>query len=121
MTQRGKSTSDLEYRDEIKTDYYLTENARKAFEMALSLKSDKELAAKICYAGALCERNQYLVKYFSEKPDDYNQTDAYLAKMKKNELPKYRNFFTKLWKNYQDTQYQKMVLKECETYANFVK
>ncbi|MCF8323576.1 MAG: hypothetical protein K9I84_01355 [Leadbetterella sp.] len=121
LTQRGKSTSDLEYQDEIKTDYYLTENARKAFEMALSLKSDKELAAKICYAGALCERNQYLVKYYSEKPDDYNQTDAYLAKMKKNELPKYRTFFTKLWKNYQDTQYQKMVLKECETYANFVK
>jgi hypothetical protein len=121
LTQRGKSTSDLEYQDEIKTDYYLTENARKAFEMALSLKSDKELAAKICYAGALCERNQYLVKYYSEKPNDYNQTDAYFAKMKKNELPKYRTFFTKLWKNYQDTQYQKMVLKECETYANFVK
>ena len=107
--------------DEIKTDYYLTENARKAFEKALSLNPEKELSAKICYAGALCERNQYLVKYYSEKPDDYNQSESYFAKMKKSELPKYRTFFTKLWKNYKDTQYQKMVLKECETYANFVK
>jgi hypothetical protein len=121
LTQRGKSTSDLEYNDDIKTDYYLTETARKAFEKALALNPEKELAAKICYAGAMCERNQYLVKYYSEKPEDYNQEGAYLAKMKKNELPKYRTFFTKLWKNYQDTQYQKMVLKECETYANFVK
>ncbi len=121
LTQRGKSTADLEYNDELKSDYYLTENARKAFEKAIALNPEKELAAKICYAGALCERNQYLVKYYSEKPDDYNQTDAYLAKMKKIELPKYRTFFSKLWKNYQNTQYQKMVLKECETYANFVK
>ncbi|MCP9761903.1 hypothetical protein [Lacihabitans soyangensis] len=121
LTQRGKSTADLEYNDELKSDYYLTENARKAFEKALSLNPDQELAAKICYAGALCERNQYLVKYYSERPDDYAQEEAYTAKMRKNELSKYRTFFTKLWKNYQNTQYQKMVLKECETYANFVK
>ncbi|MCP9755729.1 hypothetical protein EGI26_11235 [Lacihabitans sp. CCS-44] len=121
LTQRGKSTADLEYNDELKSDYYLTENARKAFEEALSLSPEKELAAKICYAGALCERNQYLVKYYSERPDDYSQEESYTAKMRKNELPKYRTFFTKLLKNYQDTQYQKMVLKECETYANFVK
>lgn len=121
LTQRGKSTADLEYNDELKSDYYLTENARKAFEKALSLSPEKELAAKICYAGALCERNQYLVKYYSERPDDYSQEESYTAKMRKNELPKYRTFFTKLLKNYQDTQYQKMVLKECETYANFVK
>jgi hypothetical protein len=121
LIQRGKSTADLEYNDELKSDYYLTENARKAFEKALSLSPEKELAAKICYAGALCERNQYLVKYYSERPDDYSQEESYTAKMRKNELPKYRTFFTKLLKNYQDTQYQKMVLKECETYANFVK
>lgn len=121
LTHRGKSTADLEYQDEIKTDYYLTENARKAFEKALALNPEKEFAAKVCYAGALCERNQYLVKYYSEKPDDYSQSESYFAKMGKTELPKYRTFFTKLWKNYKDTQYQKMVLKECETYANFVR
>lgn len=121
LTQRGKSTSDLEYNEDLKSEYYLTETAIKAFEKALALNPEKELAAKICYAGALCERNQYLVKYYSEKPDDYNQSESYFVKMGKTELPKYRNFFTKLWKNYKDTQYQKMVLKECETYANFVK
>ena len=119
LTQRGKSMSDLEYKDEIKSDYYQTSSVKKAFLKALSLNPDKELAAKICYGGALCERNQYLVKFYSEKPDDYNQNEAYLAKMSSQELPKYRSFFTNLLKKYNDTQYQKMVLQECETYANF--
>ena len=121
LTHRFKSVSDLEYNDNIKTEYYLTKNARKAFEKAIALSPEKELAAKICYAGALCERNQYLVKYYSEKPSDYNQEDAYFAKMKKSELPNYRTFLTQLMITYQETKYQKMVLKECETYAKFVR
>ena len=120
LTVRHKSEYDLQYEENKSSDYYSTDKAKKCFEKALSLKPEAELAARICYAGALCERNQYLVKFYANQPEDYEKQDAYTAEMIKNELPKFRSYFNKLWQNYRTTQYHKEVLKECLTYSEFV-
>ncbi len=120
LTQRHKSEYDLQYEETKSLDFYSTDIAKKCFEKALTLKPGNELAAKICYAGALCERNQYLVKFYANQPDDYEKQDAYAAEMIKSELPKFRTFFNKLWQNYRTTQYHKEVLNECITYSDFV-
>lgn len=121
LQKREKSELDLRYIEDISGNYYTNREAIASFEMALSMNPEIELAAKICYAGALCERNQYLVKFYEGYPEDYEKEEAYIANMKAQELPKFRSYFTKLWQNYQDTQYQKQVLKECQTYAQITR
>jgi hypothetical protein len=123
LIKREKSSYELEYGEVHKEDYYTTEKARSYFEKALAANPDAELGAKICYAGALCERNQYLIKYYEGRPDSYDEKeiDDYYKKMVASELPGFRTFFEKLKTTYRETQYQKMVLKECETYSAYLK
>ena len=121
LSSRHKSEYDLQYEETKSLDFYSTDEARKCFDKALSLKPEAELAARICYAGALCERNQYLVKFYANQPEDYDKHEGYTAEMIKNELPKFRSYFNKLWQNYRTTQYHKEVLKECITYSDFVR
>jgi hypothetical protein len=119
--KRAKSSYELQYpQDNLQVDFYTTAKAKKCFENALKLSKNDELSAEICYAAALCERNQYLVKFYSNQPDDYDKLDAYLLQMVNDELPKYRTYFNKLWRDYRNTKYHKMIVKECQTYAEFV-
>jgi hypothetical protein len=121
FVDRYRSNYELEYNKNTKNNnYYTTQNAKKYFEKALALNPDSELGAKITYALALCQRNEYWVEYYAWKPSDYEQHDKYLEKMTKKVLPKYQTYLTLLHDKYADTQYQKMLLKECATYRDFV-
>ncbi|MFN8429134.1 MAG: hypothetical protein U0V04_04080 [Spirosomataceae bacterium] len=121
LSHREKSSMELEYNKDLSGDYYTTENVLKYYEKALQKNPDPELGAKICYAGALCERNNYWVKFYKNRPTDYDQEEAYLAKMSAEELPKFRKFFGILKSKYQNAKYEDMILKECITYANYLK
>ena len=110
------------YMDAKDADYYATETAKQYFKKALDAQPNAELAAKICYGGALCERNQYLLNYWKDYPQDYDEQKLkdYQAKAESTILPKYRTFFSLLRDKYRNTQYEKMVIEECSTYKSFV-
>jgi hypothetical protein len=121
LVDRYRSNYDLEYNKFTKNNnYYTTQNSRKYFEKALSLNPDKELAAKITYALALCQRNEYWVEYYAGVPTNYEDNHKYFEKMSKNILPKYRTYMALIRDKYADTHYQKMLLEECATYRDFV-
>ncbi len=122
LIKRSRSHYELQYPElpeSLKLEYYSNSKTIEYFKNALNANPDKELAAKICYGGALCERNQYWVKFNEDNPEDYNQQEAYLAKMSSTVLPKYKTFFKELREKYNDTQYHKMLLNECSTFANY--
>ncbi len=123
LIRREKSSYEMEYTGDKKDSYYTTENARLYFEKALKAGPEPEAGARICYAGALCERNQYLMKYYSGRPDTYEKEDldAYFDQMTRKELPAFRTFFEKLKTTYRNTRYQQMLIRECETYAGYLK
>jgi hypothetical protein len=120
LSKRKRSEYDLMQGNTLSDDFYTTKNARKCFDQALRLQPSAELAAKICYAGALCERNQYLAHYYSSQPKDFEKLEQHSAQMTQTQLPKYRTYFSLLWQKYRNTQYHKEIMNECETYAAFV-
>lgn len=123
MLKRERSSVEFPgFGDTPSDDYYATKTAKMYFEKALAAQPNAELAAKICYGGALCERNQYWISYWSKYPQDYDEAKiaAYQKKAETNLLPTYRTFFTLLREKYSHTQYEKLILEECATYENYV-
>jgi hypothetical protein len=105
----------------IYDNYYSNKNLIPDLQKALKLTKDKELGAKICYLGALSERHEYESEFSKNYPDSYDEVEiaAYNKKMIAEVRPKYLSFFSKLYGNYQNAAYEKMVLKECITYQNY--
>ncbi len=121
FSERYWSSAEIEYGQPTETDYYTNSYAKMCFDKALSAKPDPELAAKICYMGALCERNAYYISYALGKPKSFNQEeiDAYHIRMETKVKPEYQTYFKKLKTEFDETAYESEVIKECITYVNY--
>lgn len=121
FSDREWSIIEIEYGDPTDEDYFTNSYAKECFEKALAANPEPELGAKICYAGALCERNQYHVAFSNGKPDTYKQEeiDYYRIKMETSVKPTFQSFFKRLKNQYDETTYESQVIKECMSYVDF--
>ncbi|MFT7436158.1 MAG: hypothetical protein ACI8UX_001958 [Psychromonas sp.] len=121
FSDREWSSMEILYGETTDEDYFTNAYAKECFEKALAANPDPELGAQICYMGALCEKNQYYLAYAKGKPNTYNpeELNRYDVKMTKGVLPTFQSFFRRLKKQYDDTQYESQVIKECMSYVEY--
>ena len=121
FSDREWSVLEIEYGDPTDEDYFTNSYAKECFEKALAVNPEAELGAKICYLGALCERNQYQVAFVNGKPNTYQEEelDYYRIKMETSVKPTFQSFFKRLKNQYDETTYESQVIKECMSYVDF--
>ncbi|AWV99424.1 hypothetical protein [Arcticibacterium luteifluviistationis] len=121
FSDREWSSMEIQYGEPTSEDYFTNTYAKECFEKALAANPEAELGAKICYMGALCERNQYFVAYTNGKPNTYKQEelDYYRIKMETSVKPTFQSFFKRLKNKYDETAYESQVIKECMSYVSF--
>jgi hypothetical protein len=121
FSERYRSSAEIEYGNPTSDDYFTNTFAKACFEKALAANPDPELGAKICYAGSLCERNEYYFTYATEMPDTFNEEelDYYRIRMETRIKPGFQKFFSRLKSDYEATHYENEVIKECITYRNY--
>ena len=120
FSDREWSVLEIEYGNSTDEDYFTNSYAKECFEKALAANPAAELGAKICYMGALCERNQYQVAYVNGKPNTYKEElDYYRIKMETSVKPTFQSFFKRLKNQYDETAYESQVIKECMSYLDF--
>jgi tetratricopeptide (TPR) repeat protein len=121
FSDREWSIMEIEYGDPTDEDYFTNSYAKECFEKALAANPEPELGAKICYAGALCEQNQYHIAFTNGKPETYKQEDIdyYRIKMETSVKPTFQSFFKRLKNKYDQTAYESQVIKECMSYVDF--
>jgi hypothetical protein len=99
------------------TDHYLSDNglakkARAHYELVISKSNDKELNARCLYMMAKCELNAY---YNSGPEFNY---DGYDGTVDSDTKP-YKTSFKTLKKDYTDTRFYKMIIKECSFFRYY--
>jgi tetratricopeptide (TPR) repeat protein len=121
FSDRMWGAMEIEYGDPTDEDYFTNDYAKVCFEKALAANPEPELGAQICYMGALCERNQYYIAYTNGRPDTYKQEelDYYRIKMETSVKPTFQSFFKRLKNQYDETEFESQVIKECITYVNY--
>ncbi|KPM48791.1 hypothetical protein AFM12_09450 [Jiulongibacter sediminis] len=121
FSDRMWGAMEIEYGDPTDEDYFTNDYAKACFEKALAANPEPELGAQICYMGALCERNQYYIAYTNGRPDTYKQEelDYYRIKMETSVKPTFQSFFKRLKNQYDETEFESQVIKECITYVNY--
>ena len=89
-----------------------SKTAHKYYQQTIDMSNDNELNARCSYLIAKCELN----KYYNEGSNDvYTMT---ISKYSDIELPKSKGF--KLLKeNYSDTEFHKLIIKECSYYKYY--
>lgn len=101
-------------------NYYSNLSSISCFENAAQYCTDKNLGAKISYLGAMAERNKFWAQYYKNQPNDYEKRDAYHQTQMGIFNSKFISFFKLLKSKFNNSEYEKMILKECETYSDFV-
>ena len=101
-------------------NYYSNLSSISCFENAAKYCTDKNLGAKISYLGAMAERNKFWAQYYKNQPNDYEKRDAYHQTQMGIFNSKFMSFFKLLKSKFNNSEYEKMILKECETYSDFV-
>ncbi len=79
--------------------------AKKYYQKAMDLSTDKEFKAKCCFMAAKCEQNDY-----------FNSTE-----FDGNKAIKSGKYYNLMQENYSKTNYYKEVLKECSYFNTFQK
>jgi len=101
----------------LATNYYGLNEANKAINNALKYCKDPEICARIAYLGAMAEKGIY---WFDEssinKITVYRDNTLENKRMKKLFNKRYRKKFNILKTKYSNTQYSKMLLKECDEF-----
>ncbi|UBM57873.1 hypothetical protein LAG90_13770 [Marinilongibacter aquaticus] len=121
LAQRGWSVGDLRY-DRSDSDYFTNGFAKICLQHALEAKPDQELGAKISYIGALVERNQYTLALIEGEPRSYSSEGDknYLDRMEREVKPKFSYFFKQLHEEYNQAEYEKMIIRECLSYQAYL-
>lgn len=101
-------------------NYYSNLSAITCFENAAKYCTDKNLGAKISYLGAMAEGHKFWAEYYKNQPKDYEKQDAYHQAQMGIFNSKFMSFFKLLKSKFNNSEYEKMILKECETYSDFV-
>ncbi|WP_341228018.1 hypothetical protein [uncultured Arcticibacterium sp.] len=121
FSDREWSAMEIQYGEPTSEDYFTNSYAKECFEHALAANPEPELGAKICYLGALCEKNQYFIAYTNGQPNTYKkeELDYYRIKMETSVKPTFQSFFKRLKNKYDETAYESQVIKECMSYVGF--
>jgi len=101
-------------------DYYANMSAIICLENASRYCKDKNLGAKISYLGAMAERNKFWSQYYKNQPEDYEKQEKYHQDQMLTFEKQYRNFFQLLSEKFNGDDYEKMIIKECEGYKDFL-
>ena len=122
LSKDYRSTVEIPYGEITNEDYYTNMYTKELMEKALAKKPNQELGAKICYLGAMAERNQYYLAYVKGEPTygTYEEMQQYERKMEQSVKPTFWSFFNRLKNKYHSTAYEQQVINECISYKNFV-
>jgi len=112
LSKSARSSAEMEYEADYQ-NYYSNLSAIECF-------ATKNLGAKISYLGAMAERNKFWAQYYKNQPNDYEKRDAYHQTQMGIFNSKFMSFFKLLKSKFNNSEYEKMILKECETYSDFV-
>ncbi|MCD4792980.1 MAG: hypothetical protein K8R54_07095 [Bacteroidales bacterium] len=108
LIQNNKGYNLFNIENYNKTYFCFANRAKEHYEKVISLSSDKELNARCLYLAAKCELNMmYNSDNFS--CSGYNYYDGSVS----GDNIEYKVSFEKLYNNYRDTKFYKMILKEC--------
>jgi hypothetical protein len=132
LSKGTRSNYEMEYnwspfnpsqRKKFSTEEYYTLNQIAAhLNTALANKPAKELGAKIAYLGALVEHYQYYRTFHTTVAYDYDTMDSLYAEYRVSHYyPKHNTFFKRLSTDYKNTDYEKMVLRECTWYVTYLR
>jgi hypothetical protein len=100
-------------------NYYGNEAALACFEKAAKYCKDKNLGARISYLGAVAEKSKFWHQYYKNQPEDYEKQEAYHQSQMVAFNGQYRTFFQLLKSKFYGSDYEKMILRECDEYRQF--
>ncbi len=92
-------------------NYFYVEKAISLLDQNLASSKDNELNAKIAFLKAFIEKEMYFSLYADNEPYDENEAIEYRKSI-------IGNRFSTLYNKYRNTQYGKMVLRECFDFAD---
>ena len=132
LSKSAWSSAEMEYYRWGQDEYYLKPNeadnqnyysnlsAIACFENASKHCTDKNLGARISYLGAMAERNSFWAEYYKNQPKDYEKQDAYHQDQMVVLNSKFMSFFKLLKNKFSGGKYEKMILKECDSYRDYL-
>ena len=97
---------------ELKNNLKYHTKAFDYYQNVLDISTDKELNARVLYMMSKCELSDM---YFNENINGYN---SYKGEVNKTSI-KYKENFSILDKDYNDTQFHKMIKKECSFFKYY--
>ncbi|WP_128543576.1 hypothetical protein [Larkinella soli] len=102
--------------------YYTNSRARAFFEQAMTSAKNPELAAKACFMAARCEQDAFQTWYAIEQVRRNFNTDPgpFDREMELLRKTKYSSFWQMLSRQYAQTQFQRDMIRECATYADYL-
>ncbi|WP_109436077.1 hypothetical protein [Aquimarina sp. AU119] len=106
----GYTLSDVSYYD--KHYFGLSDTAIEYYQKVIDLSTDKELNARCLYLMAKCELNDYYNNGSS------NTFEIKLSEYQTIQLPNY-NSFKILKEQYSDTEFHKMIIRECSYFKAY--
>lgn len=112
-------SSNVKPNEKDNNNYYGNEAALVCFEKAAKHCKDKNLCARISYLGAVAEKSRFWHQYFKNQPKDYEKQDSYHLGQMIAFNAQFRTFFQLLKDKFYDSDYEKMILNECDEYRQF--
>ncbi len=109
-SRSGYNLSNISYYD--KHYFGLSDTAMEYYQKVIDLSTDKELNARCLYLMAKCELNDYYNNGSS------NTFEIKLSEYQNIQLPNY-NSFKVLKEHYSDTEFHKMIIRECSYFRHY--
>ena len=104
------------YKNENQNHIKYYKKAYNYYQNVLNISTDKELNARVLYMMSKCELSNM---YFNENRNDYTQKGYdYHGEINKTSI-KYKKNFNILNKDYSNTQFHKMIKKECSFFKYY--
>jgi hypothetical protein len=102
-------------------NYYGLELALVHIEKALKYSKDKELSSKVAFLGAFAEKGAAFWHFHRNAPlNDWDKLALYEKDNANLVDRKFRKYFHKLKHQYKKARYTKMIIKECDEFAQYI-